>query len=270
MIREYITAPAKFHERKAEQKPLVAKLKKLRVDDLLVEAGLAADKQEAVKLVMAGMVRTGPDAMVKKASDTLPEDTPLFVDAPSPYVSRGAYKLLDALERNLPSLNGMICLDVGSSTGGFTDLMLQKGAEKIYASDVGKGQLHAKIRNDPRVVALEGVNVKDLSEKQIDGKVDVITADVSFISATRVLEPCDLLLKEKGWAFILVKPQFEAERRDTPHGVVIDEAVRQACVNKVKAYATAIVHWSFIEALPCKIKGPKGNQEFMAVFRKGV
>ena len=247
---------------------MTTKAKRIRVDELLVEAGLADDRQEAAKLVMAGMVRTGPDAMVKKASDLLPADSHLSVDTPSPYVSRGAYKLLDALERNLPSLEGRTALDIGASTGGFTDLMLQKGAVKIYATDVGKGQLHLKLRSDPRVVVLEGINAKMLTNSHVPEKVDIVSADVSFVSVTKVLDTCDDFLKPGGWAFILVKPQFESEKRDAPHGVVVDEAVRTASVERVKSYARAIVGWDFVEACPCAIKGPKGNQEFMAVFRK--
>ncbi len=244
------------------------KPKRKRVDELLCERELCSSREEAAKLVMAGMVRTGPDAVVGKASDMLLESVELQVDRPSPYVSRGAYKLLDALERLLPSLKGMVCLDIGASTGGFTDLMLQKGAEKVYATDVGKGQLHMKLRGDPRVVCLEGVNAKELSSKQVPEAVDALSADVSFISVTKALAPCDAFLKSGGWAFVLVKPQFEADSWDAPGGVVRKDSVREACVEKVRSFATDILKWTFVEAEPCPIKGPKGNQEYMAVFRK--
>lgn len=244
------------------------KPRKRRADELLAERGMAADRQEAAKLIMAGMVRTGPDALLKKPSDEIPEDSPLFVDEPSPYVSRGAYKLLEALERLLPSLEGLAALDIGASTGGFSDLMLQKGARKVYATDVGKGQLHIKLRKDPRVAVLEGIHMRQLSKEHVPEQVDVVCVDVSFISVTKALEPADAFLKPGGWAFILVKPQFEVEKREAPGGVVSDEAVRARCVEKAKSFAKELLKWDFVEARPCPIKGPKGNQEFMAVFRK--
>jgi len=242
--------------------------KRRRVDELLCERELCESREEAAKLVMAGMVRTGPDSVVSKASELLPENVELSVERPSPYVSRGAYKLIDALDRRLPSLTGLICLDVGASTGGFTDLMLQRGASKVYAADVGKGQLHLKLRKDPRVVCLEGVNARGLSETKVPERIDALSADVSFISVTKVLGPCDKLLKPGAWAFILVKPQFESDSWDAPGGVVREESVRKASVEKVRLFAESSLGWSFVEAEPCKIKGPKGNQEYMAVFRK--
>ncbi len=247
---------------------MAAKVKKFRADELLVERNLAEDLAEAAKMVMAGMVRTGPDSLVRKSSELFPEDAALLVETPCPYVSRGAFKLLEALERHRPDLNGTICLDVGASTGGFSDLMLQKGAAKVYAVDVGRGQLHAKLRNDPRVVSLEELHAREITETLIPDMVDLIAMDVSFISATRVMEPADARLKRGGFAFILVKPQFEAAKRDAPNGVVVDEKIRAACVEKVADFARERLKWEFLEALPCPIKGPKGNQEFMAVFRK--
>jgi len=245
--------------------------KKERADVLLFEAGLAESRAQARALIMAGKVRMGPDRVVSKPSEKIPVDADLTVDAPREYVSRGAYKLLPALDRHLPDLSGMTALDVGASTGGFTDLMLQRGAERVYCVDSGRGQLHDKLRRDPRVVCLERTNARFIDETLVPEKVDALTMDVSFISATLLLEPCSRLTRDGAWAFILVKPQFEAGKGEVPRGgVVTDERVIRDAIDKVAGFATGRLGWTFLEAIPSPIKGPKGNQEFIAVFRTAV
>lgn len=244
-------------------------MKKIRADALLCERGHFETPDEAARFIMAGKVRLNPDMLLKKPSELLDPETPLLVDSELEYVSRGAFKLIEALEKHLPDLRGKICLDIGASTGGFTDVMLRHGAEKVYAVDVGKGLLHGKLRNDPRVAVREGINVKMLNREQVPDAIDVTTADVSFISVTQALGPADALMKSGAAAFILVKPQFEAPKHEVPPGgVVTDENVRAAMVEKVKTFARERLNWTCEDVMPSPIKGPKGNQEYVAVFRK--
>lgn len=246
-------------------------MKKLRVDDYLCNHGICADRDEALRLIMAGKVRRNPDSVIAKASELVPFDAALLVDSADSFASRGAGKLEPSLMKHLPDLTGLKAIDIGSSTGGFTDLMLRRNAEKVYAVDCGKGLLHAKLRNDPRVVCLEGTNARTLDRSIIPEEIDVMTMDVSFISTTKILPAADVIMAPGAWAFILVKPQFEADRKDVPPGgVVVDETVRAACVEKVKRFAVERLAWNFLEVSPSPVKGPKGNQEYIAVFRKSA
>ena len=239
-----------------------------RADILLVESGQCESREMARRLIMAGQARVGADRVVSKPSETFPVDTTFSLTGVDSYVSRGAYKLLPALDAHLPDLTGMAALDVGASTGGFTDLMLRRGARKVYCVDSGRGQLHGKLRNDPRVVCFEKTNARHLSDDFLPELVDILTMDVSFISATLLLKPTAKFLKDGGWAFILVKPQFEAGREQVGSGgVVRSEAIRQATIDKVVSYAESEAGLRFVDTLPSPIKGPKGNQEFVTVFR---
>jgi 23S rRNA (cytidine1920-2'-O)/16S rRNA (cytidine1409-2'-O)-methyltransferase len=243
---------------------------KTRADILLAEQGLCESREQAKRLILAGKVRVGTDRVIQKASEMLDGETVLNIEENSPYVSRGAYKLLPALEKHLPDMTGLVCLDVGASTGGFTDLMLQRGASKVYAVDVGTAQLHSKLRSDPRVISRENVNARYLDESSLPEKADVVTMDISFISVMKVLPAANRLLKSDGLAFILVKPQFEAGRKDVEKGgVVRNEAVRMRCVTEVVSFAKNELSYSLVEVIPSPILGPKGNQEFMAIFLKG-
>jgi len=242
---------------------------KIRADILLAEQGLCESREQAKRLILAGKVRVGADRVIQKASELFDGGTVLNIEASCPYVSRGAYKLLPAVEKYLPDMKGLTCLDVGASTGGFTDLMIQRGAEKVYAVDVGTAQLHQKLRDDPRVISRENVNARYLDETFLPVKVDVMTMDISFISVMKVLPAADKLLKPGGWAFILIKPQFEAGRKDVEKGgVVRDEKVRARCVGEIANFAEKELSYEVVEIIPSPILGPKGNQEFMAVFRK--
>ena len=241
---------------------------KKRADILLVEKGLCESRVQARNLILAGEIRVGADHVVRKASELYPEETRFTAAVTCPFVSRGAYKLLAALEAFPPSLAGTTALDIGASTGGFTDLLLQRGVRKVYAVDVGHGQLHQRLRQDPRVVSLEGVNARYLASSLIPESVDVLVADVSFISLRKVLPACASLLKPGGWAFLLVKPQFEATRAEVGKGgVVRDPAVQQRCVDEVSAFAGRELGWRPLGVVPSPILGPAGNQEFVAVFQ---
>lgn len=241
----------------------------LRADILLVEQGLCESRSQAQRLIMAGKVRLGPDRVIRKASEGVPEGAQLTVDQPCPYVSRGAYKLLPALDRFLPVLPpNCVVLDIGASTGGFTDLLLQRGAVRSYAVDVGHGQLHYRLRRDKRVVVLEKVNARALSSREIPELADILVADVSFISLRKVLPACAVFLRAEGFAFTLVKPQFEARRDEVDRGgVVRNEAVRSRCLAEICAFAGRTLEWTCIGSEPSPITGPKGNHETVAVFR---
>jgi 23S rRNA (cytidine1920-2'-O)/16S rRNA (cytidine1409-2'-O)-methyltransferase len=241
---------------------------KKRADILLVEQGLCASRAQAQRLIMAGRVRASADHLIAKTSELLPATSQLTVDQPYPYVSRGAEKLLAALDAFKPNLNGLTALDIGASTGGFTDLLLQRGVSKVYAIDVGHGQLHQKLRQDSRVVCLEKVNARHLSPQHVPEKVDVLTADVSFISLRKILPVCAPFIKPQAWVFVLIKPQFEARREEVGKGgVVRDHTVRQRCITEICDFAETELGWHRLGIVPSPITGPKGNQESIAAFR---
>lgn len=233
----------------------------------MVEQGLCESRTIAQRLIMAGEARLGPDTLVRKPGQMLPDDTEIILTSLPKYVSRGAYKLLAALEEYKPDLTGVVAMDLGASTGGFTDLLLQNGAAKVYAVDVGYGQLHDKLRRDSRVISLERTNAKDLTEEIIPEPIDILVGDVSFISLTKVLAPAARFLRGGAKVFVLVKPQFEAERSEIcSGGVVRDEAVRLRCVQQIIDFAQAELGWHSDGFVPSPIKGPKGNQEYIAAF----
>jgi 23S rRNA (cytidine1920-2'-O)/16S rRNA (cytidine1409-2'-O)-methyltransferase len=228
---------------------------KKRLDLLLVERGLAGSRAQAQALVMAGLVPGHA-----KAGEQLEEDAPLEVSEPPPYVSRAGHKLANALDAFGLDVAGLDALDVGASTGGFTDVLLQRGAARVIALDVGYGQLHSKIRDDPRVTVLERVNARSLTE--LPFAPQLVTCDVSFISARLALPPA-LRLATSGWqALVLVKPQFEAGRAEAPKGVVRDPAVRRRVVREV-AEALAAHGAEVRGVIDSGMPGPKGNHEFV-------
>ena len=231
---------------------------KKRLDVLLVERGLAESRAQAQALVMAGLVPGHA-----KPGEQVDEDAALEVERPPPYVSRGGHKLAHALDAFGVDPAGLDCLDVGASTGGFTDVLLQRGAARVIALDVGYGQLHSRIRDDPRVVVLERVNARDLTELAFAPQL--VTCDVSFISVRLALPPA-LRLAAPGWqALVLVKPQFEAGRAEAPKGVVRDAGVQRRVLREV---AEAALAWQARPAglVDSGLPGPKGNREFVLLL----
>jgi 23S rRNA (cytidine1920-2'-O)/16S rRNA (cytidine1409-2'-O)-methyltransferase len=227
---------------------------KKRVDVLLVERGLAESRTQAQALLMAGLV-PGYD----KPGTQVDESVELTVQGKQPYVSRGGQKLANGLDRLGVDPAGLDCLDLGSSTGGFTDVLLQRGASRVVAVDVGTHQLHERLRADERVVVLEQVNARGLTE--LPFAPQLVVCDVSFISVKLVLPPA-LRLAAPGWqAVVLVKPQFEAGRADVPKGVVREPAVRARVLREVADAAPA---WgaSVLGVVDSGLPGPKGNREF--------
>lgn len=244
---------------------------KERADQLLVENNLAESREAAKRLIMAGLafreIPSGSLERVDKPGTKYPADTLFTVQGKERFVSRGAYKLLTVLEAFSLPVENAVALDGGASTGGFTDCLLQHGAAKVYAVDVGHAQLHEKLRADPRVVSLEKTNLRAAPPDLIPEPVDIVTIDVSFISLTLVLPGCVQFLKPGGHAAALIKPQFELGPEAAPKGVVHDEASRQQAVDKITAFA-ATIGLNLLGVLPAAIKGPKGNQEYMAVWKK--
>jgi 23S rRNA (cytidine1920-2'-O)/16S rRNA (cytidine1409-2'-O)-methyltransferase len=237
---------------------------KKRLDLLLVERGLAESRTQAQALVMAGRVPG-----YEKAGQQVDDSAELEVLAPPRFVSRGGEKLATALDALGVDPSGRDCIDVGSSTGGFTDVLLQRGARRVIALDVGRAQLHERLREDPRVTVMEGVNARHVTE--LPFAPELVTCDVSFISVRQALPPV-LRLAKPGWdALVLVKPQFEAGRTDVKGGVVRDSSVHRRVLREVAKEATA---WGAEAAgvADSGLPGPKGNREFFLhlVHRPGA
>ena len=244
---------------------------KVRADQLAFEQGLAESREKAKRLIMAGRIiyASGPllSKPVPKPGQLCTSDCLLAVSPGERFVSRGAYKLQSMLDAANLDVTGLCCLDAGASTGGFTDLLLQRGAKKIYAIDVGKNQLHEKLRQDPRVISMEGINLRYAPHDLIPEKIDFLTGDLSFISLTLVLPSCQTWLAPKALAALLIKPQFELSPEEVEKGVVRKEQSRQKAVNKIKNFCSQKLGWSLLQCVPSAIKGPKGNQEYMALFQ---
>lgn len=248
----------------------MAKLK-ARADQLVCEQGLAETRERAKRCIMAGLVRVvGTDGRlspVDKPGRMFPAETVFSLEQGERYVSRGGGKLETALDAFGLDVAGLVALDAGASTGGFTDCLLQHGAARVYAVDVGTAQLHEKLRADERVVSMENVNLRHAPADLLPEPVDIIVADVSFISLTKVLPSCLPFLRPGGLVVALVKPQFEL----TPDkigkgGVVRDEAHQREAVDTVTAFARDELGLVLRGVVPSKVKGPKGNQEYLAVF----
>jgi 23S rRNA (cytidine1920-2'-O)/16S rRNA (cytidine1409-2'-O)-methyltransferase len=232
---------------------------KKRLDVLLVERGLAESRSQAQALVLAGLVPG-----YEKPGTQVDETAALEVERPARFVSRGGQKLQHALEQLGVDPSGRDCLDVGASTGGFTDCLLQAGARRVIALDVGYGQLHPRLRADPRVIVLERINVRELRE--LPFAPSLVTCDVSFISVRTALPPAIALAAPDWEALVLVKPQFEAGRGEVPKGVVRDPEVHRTVLESVAEAATA---WAarVVGVVDSGLPGPKGNREFFVHLR---
>ncbi len=244
------------------------KVKKERLDILLVNRGLAQSREKAKAIIMSGIVYVDGEKE-DKAGTTFAENVNIEIKGNTlRYVSRGGLKLEKAMNEFGLKLDGFVCMDVGSSTGGFTDCMLQNGATKVYAVDVGHGQLDWKLRNDERVVCMEKTNIRYVTPEDIDDRLDFSSIDVSFISLTKVLLPVKELLKDTGRIVCLIKPQFEAGREKVgKKGVVRDRKVHEEVIDMVVEYSKSI------ELYPLKldfspVKGPEGNIEYLLYLSK--
>ena len=241
--------------------------KKIRLDIALVEQGLCASREQAQRAVMAGEVRLG-DRVLTKSSVMVEPDAALTVATPPKYVGRGGLKLEGALDHFGVDASGVVALDIGASTGGFTDCLLQRGAAKVYAIDVGHGQLAWKIRNDPRVIVRENLNARYLQRSDIPEPIALCVADVSFISLTLILPSAFELLTPTGVILALIKPQFELQAEDVGRGgIVSDPALHAKATQKIEEFVAARGH-QVVGIAPSVITGTDGNQEFFVCARK--
>jgi len=238
-----------------------------RLDVVLVERGLAPSRERAQALILAGRVEVD-GRRAEKAGQSVPGEAVVTVgQPPHPFVSRGGVKLAAALDHFGLDPAGLVCLDVGASTGGFTDCLLQRSAVRVYAVDVGHGQLDAKLRADPRVIVREKVNARSLSAEQVPEPVDLAVVDVAFISLRLILPAVVTLVKKGGAVVCLVKPQFEAGRGEVPRGgVVKSRETRRRVVGEIEAAGTSL-GLTALGAIPSPILGARGNEEVLVGFR---
>ena len=244
---------------------------KRRADQLLVEHGLAETRAKAQALILAGLV-SADGRRIDKPGTALAEHTPLAVAGRDhPWVSRGGVKLAFALDHFGVAVSGAVALDIGASTGGFTDVLLARGAARVYAVDVGRGQLAWKLRQDQRVIVQEGVNARYLARAAIPDPIDLIACDASFIGLATLL-PAPLALAAETAALVaLIKPQFEAGPKDVGKGgVVRDPAIHQAVCDRIAAWVGAQPGWTVIGLAESPIQGPAGNREFLIYARRSA
>ncbi|OGS22667.1 MAG: hypothetical protein A2252_03555 [Elusimicrobia bacterium RIFOXYA2_FULL_39_19] len=235
-------------------------MEKKRLDQLLVEKNLAESRGKAQLLIMAGSVTVNAETVCKpsKKVDTVAD---IALKEKLKYVSRGGLKLDGAVSKFNLSIENKVCLDIGSSTGGFTDCLLKNKARKVYCTDVGKGLLHWDLRNNKNVVILESINFRYFEPALIKDKIDLITIDVSFISLDKILPKIKELPFKSLEVAALIKPQFEAGRSNVKKGVVKDEAVQNATIERIKQVAVSL-GFEFLDTTLSPIEGPKGNKEY--------
>jgi 23S rRNA (cytidine1920-2'-O)/16S rRNA (cytidine1409-2'-O)-methyltransferase len=246
-------------------------MKRERIDKLLVERGLAASRTRAQALVMAGVVLVN-EQRVEKASETFAPDVVIRVrgadDPASRYVGRGGLKLEAALEHFGVDVRDFVCLDVGASTGGFTDCLLQRGARRVTALDVGHNQLDWRLRQDARVEVREGVNARYLRREDFSTQFDLVVMDVSFISATKVLPALVPLLAQEGRIILLIKPQFEVGRGEVGKGGIVTDATQHARVVEEVNAAALDLGLTVRSVIDSPIQGADGNREFLALYER--
>jgi 23S rRNA (cytidine1920-2'-O)/16S rRNA (cytidine1409-2'-O)-methyltransferase len=232
-----------------------------RIDRLLVERGLFESRAKAQAAIEAGLV-SADDAIIRKAAEEIPIDARLSATPAHPYVSRGGVKLAAALDHFGFDPHGRVCLDVGASTGGFTQVLLERGARRVYAVDVGRGQLHEKLRSRPEVESFEESDIRKISPAVFRKTPDLVTVDVSFISLKLVLPFVLRLLAHRAQLIALIKPQFEAGPANLKKGVVRDAAVRTAVCDDISAFVSSL-GWRVLGVVPSPIQGGDGNAEFL-------
>jgi 23S rRNA (cytidine1920-2'-O)/16S rRNA (cytidine1409-2'-O)-methyltransferase len=243
-----------------------------RLDQSLVERGLCVSREQAKRAIMAGSVQVNGQP-ARKPSDAIQPDDQVTVLAPEKYVSRGGYKLDHALSHFHLDVAGQTAVDLGASTGGFTDCLLQHGAAKVFAVDVGQGQLAWRLRQDPRVIVMEKTNARDLTPAKFPdpfGPVDLVAVDCSFISLRKILPPTVALLRPSGKILALVKPQFEAGKAeaDKGEGVIRDPAIHQRVLRELEEFVGGIPGFTWSGVTDSPLLGPAGNKEFLVLIEK--
>ena len=241
--------------------------KKQRLDQILFNRNLAESKTKAQAMILAGQVFV-EGKMINKSGFNINSNAVIEIKNLGPkWVSRGADKLLTALEKNKIIIKNKTCIDLGSSTGGFTDVLIQCGADKVYAVDVGTNQLHEKLKKNNKVISLEKTNARYLKKDQFEELIDIMVCDVSFISLKKVIEPNLHLLKDESIIIALIKPQFESNKNETKKGVVKDFLIHQRICNEISEWFKNIGYSKVLSINESPMKGPKGNIEFLITVK---
>ena len=240
-----------------------------RLDQALVERALCDSRERAKRLIIAGQIRINGHP-AKKASDSIKPADEITVDTPEKFVSRGGHKLEHALEQFQLNVTQLVTIDLGASTGGFTDCLLQRGAAKVFAVDVGQGQLAWKLRSDPRVIVMEKTNARFLKPESFPAPADLVVVDCSFISLKKILPSAVPLLKSDGKIVALIKPQFEAGKAeaDKGRGVITDSAIHERVLAELQEFVSAQAGLCWRGVVESPLLGPAGNKEFLALIEK--
>ena len=237
--------------------------KKLRLDQILLNRNLAESKSKAQAMIMAGQVFVD-GIKINKSGYNIKSDSLIEIKNLGPeWVSRGAMKLIKALDTHQIQVSNKICIDLGSSTGGFTDVLIQRGAKKVYAVDVGTNQLHEKLKKNTQVISFEKTNARYLTKEIISELIEIMVCDVSFISLKKVIVPNLKLLKNKSTIIALIKPQFESKKNESKKGVVRDSQIHERICNETKDWFESDCGCKVLSIIESPIKGPKGNVEFL-------
>jgi len=237
--------------------------KKLRLDQILLNRNLAESKSKAQAMIMAGQVFVD-SIKINKSGYNIKNDSLIEIKNLGPeWVSRGAMKLIKALDTHQIQVSNKICIDLGSSTGGFTDVLIQRGAKKVYAVDVGTNQLHEKLKKNTQVISFEKTNARYLTKEIISELIEIMVCDVSFISLKKVIVPNLNLLKNKSTIIALIKPQFESKKNESKKGVVRDSQIHERICNETKDWFESDCGCKVLSIIESPIKGPKGNVEFL-------
>ncbi len=245
----------------------MSKNKKIRLDQLLVNKKLVETKNKAQSIIMAGQVSVN-DRIITKSGNAFSEESKIIIKKLHPtWVSRGALKLLKAIKLFNIEIKNKVCLDIGSSTGGFSEVLLKKDAKKIFAVDVGTNQLHEKLRKENKIISIEKCNAKYLDQSKIYEKIDIIVCDVSFISLKKVILPNLKFLNRDSEIISLIKPQFETQKVNLNRGVVRDSSIHKKICSDIKNWFIEKCHAEVIGITKSPISGPKGNQEFLIYCR---
>ena len=238
-------------------------IKKQRLDQILFNRNLAESKSKAQAMIMAGQVFV-EGIKINKSGFNINQDSLIEIKNLGPeWVSRGAIKLIKALDAHNIQIRDKICIDLGSSTGGFTDVLIQRGAKKIYAVDVGTNQLHEKLKKNTKIISLEKTNARYLTKEIINELIEILVCDVSFISLKKVIVPNLNLLKNKSTIIALIKPQFESKKNELKKGVVRDSQIHERICNETRDWFESVCGCKVLSIIESPIKGPKGNIEFL-------
>ena len=236
---------------------------KKRADIVLFEKDLAESRSKAQAMIMAGQIRVDGKKITKSGTIIDPESEILVSNLHSEWVSRGANKIIHAINFFEINIQDYICLDIGSSTGGFTEVLLKKNAKKIYSVDVGTNQLHEKLKKNKIVINLEKINARYITKDIISELIELLVCDVSFISLKKVILPCLELLKNKSIIIVLIKPQFESKKNETKKGVVKNSDIHIRICDEIKTWFECECNCEVLNIIESPIKGPKGNTEFL-------